>query len=95
MYRKKCRYIPKKYKNEFRVISSRVSKIVEQNKVINEKYKTVFYCDSTKNPEGQMCVVWGNTTIRPGDEVLLEGRFVNNVFAVWSITKSPIYGGNK
>ena len=66
----------------FRIIS-KVIKIEIQNQWINDKFKTVFYCESKKKPEGRMCVAWGRTTFKVGDEVNMTGRIEGDVFLVW------------
>lgn len=78
----------KKYKeiiDSLVLVPTKVLRIEEQNTVINDKFKTVFYCQSVKTPEGVMCVAWGKTSIREGDGVELKGRHKDGVFIVWSI----------
>lgn len=67
------------------LVPTKVLKIDEQNTVINENLKTVFYCQSVKRPEGVMCIAWGRTSIKEGDNVELKGRHKDGVFIVWSI----------
>lgn len=74
-----------KYEDEAVLYTSQVLKIEEQNIIINEKYKTVFYCKSSKLPEGRMCIAWGRTNIQAGDIVHMKGRMKDEVFLVWSM----------
>ena len=84
MFRKK--YITNKYLiKDLVLFPTKVLKIEEQNKPINDKLKTVFYCKSQTKPEGIMCVSWGRTSIDVGDTVELKGRLKNNVFIAWEI----------
>ena len=69
--------------------TSKIIKIEIQNQEINDKFKTVFYCESKKNPEGIMCVIWGRTTFKTGDEINMTGRFKDGVFLVWSYLYRP------
>lgn len=91
MARKK--YYSTKYKelmNSLVLVPTKVLRIEEQNTVVNDKFKTVFYCESVKNPQSTMCVAWGRTSVKEGDNVELKGRFSGNVFVVWSIQiKNP------
>lgn len=75
-----------KYESEKVHITSTVIKIEEQNVLVNDKYKTVFYCESQSNPEGRMCIAWGKTRIIVGSKVELDGRFKDDVFLVWKMT---------
>lgn len=67
-------------------ISTEVIKIELQNEIINEKFKTVFYCKSDTNPEGRMCVAWGKTRIIEGSKIEMDGRFKDDIFLVWNMT---------
>lgn len=85
---KRRRYVkqPSKYEAEKVHISTEVIRIELQNEIINEKYKTVFYCKSDTNPEGRMCVAWGKTRIVVGSKIEIDGRFKDGIFLVWKIT---------
>ncbi len=85
MTRKKFIRKVSKYADEAMLFSSEVLKIEEQNISINEKFKTVFYCKSSKFPEGRMCIAWGRTNIQVGDIVHMKGRIKDDVFLVWSM----------
>lgn len=88
MARHKRKYHSNKYKeilDSLVLVPTKVLRIEEQNTVINDKFKTVFYCQSVKKPEGVMCVAWGKTSIKEGDGVELKGRYKDGVFIVWSI----------
>lgn len=85
MSRRKKKYTSK-YEAEKVHISTTVIKIEEQNVLVNDKYKTVFYCESQNNPEGRMCIAWGKTRIIVGSNVELDGRFKDDVFLVWQMT---------
>lgn len=78
----------KKKHNEVNV-DTKVIKIDYQNEEVGNGLKTVFYCPSYLCPEGRMCVIWGKTNFKVGDEVSLKGRFNGDVFLVWNalITK--------
>lgn len=84
---RKKKFIPKvsKYESEKVHISSTVTKIEEQNVLVNDKYKTVFFCESQTKPEGRMCIAWGKTRIIVGSKVELDGRFKDDVFLVWKM----------
>ena len=84
--RKKYIRQPSKYEAEKVHISAEVIKIEIQNEIVNEKYKTVFYCRSSINPKGRMCVAWGKTRIIEGSTVEMDGRFKDDVFLVWKMT---------
>ena len=55
--KKKTRYVSKYADEAVYVVGKKVLKIDEQNTEVNDKMKTVFYCEST-NPEG--IVILGN-----------------------------------
>jgi hypothetical protein len=73
------------YEKDAVIVEATVCKIELQNEIINDKYKTVFYCPSYEKPEGRMCIVWGRTTFQVGDKVKMTGRFNDGVFLVWSL----------
>ena len=87
--RKKFVRQPSKYENEAILVTSTVKKIELQNVEINEKLKTVFYCDSNTIPAGRLCIVWGRTALEVGDEFQAKGRlntdgtFFNMVYAAF------------
>lgn len=72
-----------KWEEEVICVASKVLRFEVQNQEINEKLKTVFYCESKTQPEGRMCVIWGRTTFKAGDEITMTGRLKNKVFLVW------------
>lgn len=78
------RYVSKYADEAVLVVGKKVLKIEEQNTEINDKMKTVFYCESTKL-EGRMCIVWGRTDFKVGDVVDMKGRVKDDVFLVWSL----------
>lgn len=67
------------------VPQAKIQEIKEKNTLINNKFKTVFICESKKNKDGVMCVVWGYSRINKNDTVQLKGRFKGSVFAVWTL----------
>lgn len=82
--KKKQRYVSKYADEAVYVIGKKVLKIEEQNLEVNDKMKTVFYCESSK-PEGRMCIAWGRTNFKVGDVVDMKGRVKDDVFLVWSL----------
>ena len=82
------RYVkqPSKYEAEKIHITSEVIKIELQNQLVNDKYKTVFYCKSNTLPEGRMCVSWEKTRIVVGSKIEMDGRMKDEVFLVWKMT---------
>lgn len=64
-------------------VRTKVTKIDEKNKLINEKYKTSFWCESTSGKD-RLCIYWQRSTIEVGDEVILIGYIIDpaNVFMV-------------
>lgn len=83
MARRKIIKQPSKYeKDAIRVIST-ITEIELQNQEVNGKWKTVFYCKSNSNPKGRMCIIWGRTTFKVGDEINMTGRLKDDVFLVW------------
>lgn len=65
-------------------VETTVTSIIELNNVVNEKYKTVFECES-KNEKPRMCVYWERSSVAVGDVVKLTGRIKNDVFLVWKM----------
>ena len=72
MAKKRFKKQPSKYENEALLLTSTVERIEVQNAVINGKFKTVFYCKSDDNPEGQICVYWQRTTFKVGSKFITE-----------------------
>lgn len=67
------------------VVDTKVVAIEEYNKWYGDKYKNVFYCKS-KQPTPRMCISWGRTSLRVGDEVRLTGRVKDTgEFICWNI----------
>lgn len=85
MARKRKKRQPSKYEKDAVLVSATVNKIDFINLEVNGKLKTVFYCPSYICPEGRMCIAWGRTNIQIGDEIQMKGRFVDDVFLVWSL----------
>ena len=95
--RKRKPRTPSKYEADAMIVEAIVTKIDYQNKIINGKLKTVFYCRSYLCPdgEGRMCIYWDYNKIQVGDTVQMKGRFISsgetenpdlkNVFLVWSL----------
>lgn len=88
MSRKKHRkrYVSR-YEEDSILITSTIIKIEQQNEIIGEKFKNVFYLKSKNYPEtGRMCVSWGRTIFNVGDEITAKGRInTDGVFLVWSL----------
>lgn len=82
----KKRYVSK-YEEDSILITSTIIKIEQQNEIIGEKFKNVFYLKSKNYPEtGRMCVSWGRTIFNVGDEITAKGRInTDGVFLVWSL----------
>lgn len=76
-----------KYEDQTAFVNSVVCKIDYQNEPVGKdgRLKTVFYCPSYLCPEGRMCIVYGITHFKVGDEVAMKGRFNDGVFLVWSM----------
>lgn len=81
----KKRYVSKHEKDSI-LITSTIIKIEQQNEIIGEKFKNVFYLKSKNYPEtGRMCVLWGRINFNVGDEITAKGRLnTDGVFLVWS-----------
>ena len=60
-------------------ITTTITGIEEKNKRYKEKYKCVFYCESSTGTP-RMCIAWGEHDIHVGDVVDLKGRIKNDVF---------------
>lgn len=79
---------PSKYENDAILVTSTVKKIELQNVEINEKLKTVFYCDSKIIPEGRLCIAWGRMNLEVGDTFQAKGRITSDgTFLIWSILR--------
>lgn len=76
--------INKYFANKREIYETEILNFVEKNTVINEKYKSVYYCKSSQKPEGIMCIEWGLNRANEGDKVTIEGRFSGDVFIVYS-----------
>lgn len=76
-----------KYEDQATFANGIVCKIDFQNEPVGKdgRFKTVFYCPSYVCPEGRMCIVYGLTHFKVGDEVAMKGRFNDGVFLVWSM----------
>ena len=86
--RKKFVRQPSKYENEAILVTSTVKKIELQNVEVNEKLKTVFYCESNQLPEGRLCIAWGRTNIDVGSRFQAKGRLLpDGTFLVWSMLR--------
>lgn len=78
------------YKKEYQeayilVPRVKIQEVKEKNTLINEKFKTVFVCESKKKKDGVMCIFWGKTKLEQGDIVQLKGRFKGEVFIARSL----------
>ena len=81
-----CNKYISKYENELMLVSAIVSEIIESNtECKNGNTKNVFKCESCKNPDGQLCIFWGRTTICSGDKIQMKGRYKDDVFLVWDM----------
>lgn len=78
-----------KWEKEAISVTAKIIKIELQNEPINDKFKTVFYVESKKHPEGRMCVIWGRTTFNEGDVLYATGRIKDEVFLIWSYLYKP------
>lgn len=77
-----------KYADEAMMVVSTVKKIELQNVEVNDKLKTVFYCESTQLPEGRLCIAWGRTNIDVGSRFQAKGRLLpDGTFLVWSMLR--------
>ncbi|MBO7211138.1 MAG: hypothetical protein J6V44_09100 [Methanobrevibacter sp.] len=76
---------PSKFLEDAIETTTKVVSIEEYNKFINNRYKSVFYCESQKSDKPIMCVYWDRTTLEIGDTVRVIGRFNNNVFLAWQV----------
>ena len=77
-----------KYADEAIIVVSTVKKIELQNVEVNEKLKTVFYCESNQLPEGRLCIAWGRTNIDVGSRFQAKGRLLpDGTFLVWSMLR--------
>ncbi len=78
-------FYKEKWKQENLVLNrTKILKIEFQNKLINDKFKTVFYCKSKDNPNGRLCVAWERTNFSEGDFIEMKGWMKNDVFIVES-----------
>ena len=75
-----------KYEEDAVIITAKIVGIEQQNEIIGERYKNIFYLKSKDYPQtGKMCVYWGRTTFNTGDEIEAKGRInQDGVFLVWS-----------
>lgn len=75
-----------RYAAELVIIETKIIEIIEANKLQDSgKVKNVFVCESSKKPEGQVCILWGGANLAVGDEIQIQGRFKDNVFLAWSL----------
>lgn len=86
--RKKFVRQPSKYENDAILVTSTVKKIELQNVEMNEKLKTVFYCESNTIPNGRLCIAWGRMNLEVGDKFQAKGRITpDGTFLIWSILR--------
>lgn len=85
MGRKKKKFYKSKWEEETYLFEAKILRFEEHNLIQNEKWKNVFYCESSKCPEGRLCILWGRTVAEEGDTVAMKGRFKDEVFLVWSM----------
>jgi len=85
MKRKKFKQKKSKYADEAVLIRTTIKSIEIQNQECGNSLKTVFRCPSYLCPEGRMCIVYGKTNFKVGDEIAMKGRFNGDVFLVWSM----------
>lgn len=77
-----------KYEQDAIMIVSTVKKIELLNVEVNDKLKTVFYCESNQLPEGRLCIAWGRTNIDVGSRFQAKGRLLpDGTFLVWSMLR--------
>ena len=76
----------KEYQEAYILIPrAKIQEIKEKNTLINNKFKTVFVCESKKKKEGVMCIFWGRTKLEQDHIVQLKGRFKGEVFIARSL----------
>ena len=79
---------PSKYDKDAIIVNSTVKKIELQNVEINEKLKTVFYCESEILQEGRLCILWGRTSIKVGDKFQAKGRLTpDGTLLIWDLLR--------
>ena len=65
--------------------NTKVIRIEEKNTIINDKYKTVFYCESKSIKNGRLCIIWGHTLIDIGDIISMKGIYSGETFIAESL----------
>jgi len=73
-----------KYEDEAILYETEIIKIEFLNQEVKERWKSVFYAKSAVNPEGRMCIYWGNCKMEEGDKVAMKGRMKDGVFLCWN-----------
>ena len=77
-----------KYEKDAMIVDSIVKKIELLNAEVNNKLKTVFYCESKDLPDGRLCITWGRTNIEVGSRFQAKGRLLpDGTFLVWSMLR--------
>jgi len=74
-------------KNKRMTISTKVVKVLEKNKWYerSQKYKCAFTCES-RSGTPRLCVAWQRfPNLNEGNEAILTGKLINNVFMVWDM----------
>ena len=76
-----------KFEKDAILITSRIVAIEQQNELIGENFKNVFYIESKQLPEtGRMCVLWGRSSFNVGDKIQSKGRInEQGTFLAWSL----------
>lgn len=87
MARKKRKQVkqPSKFVEDAMIVTTKIVEIEELNKPFDNRYKSVFYCESQKSETPVMCIFWKRTTISVGDTVSLKGRLNQNTFLAWDV----------
>lgn len=87
--RRKRKYVKRtsKYEKDAILINSKVISIKQQNEIVGERYKNIFYIESQQFPEtGRMCILWGKSSFNVGDEIECKGRInEQGVFLAWTL----------
>ncbi len=68
-------------------IQTKIIEVLEKNKWYEgcQKFKCAFTCES-KTGIPRLCVAWQRfPNLEEGNEAIITGKFVNNVFMVWDM----------
>lgn len=77
----------KEWEGEEVLMTSIVTKIEEQNKVVSERYKNVFYLQGKDGKDDVLCIHWGRGCFDVGDILTCHGRLKDNVMVCWDYLK--------